>query len=92
MQHIIRSFPTAKVVVILCPNVDLKDERQTEEFNNNLSLYNESLIKISNEYGATYIDTNPLLKDLDGYHEDDGLHINELAYVRVIQKISEIVK
>lgn len=92
MQYMIRSFPTAKVVVMLCPAVNLKDESQTKEFNNSLSLYNKSLIKICNEYGATYIDANLLLKDLDSYHEDDGLHINKLAYDRIIQKISEIVK
>lgn len=92
MERMIRAFTKSKVIVLLCPKVALESPEQTKEFNDSLELYNEAIRRLSSEHHAECIETDSLLKNLDNYHEDDGLHVNKAAYDLVIQAVQKIAQ
>jgi lysophospholipase L1-like esterase len=92
MQNIFNDFTNSKRIMLLCPNVNVEDADQTEEFNRLLSKYNAGLIKICEQMGIQVIDTNNLFIALDDYHIEDGVHINQAGYDLIIKKFAESVK
>ncbi|MFZ3009741.1 MAG: SGNH/GDSL hydrolase family protein [Candidatus Microsaccharimonas sp.] len=87
MEFMVRTFTKAKVIVLLCPHVSVESPEQTKEFNNSLDMYNEAIRRICDEHHAVYIDSDGLLVNLDDYHEDDGVHLNQAAYDLIIEGI-----
>lgn len=87
MEFMVRTFVKSNVIVLLCPHVSVESPEQTKEFNNNLDVYNEAIKRICDEHHAAYIDSDELLGNLDDYHEDDGVHLNQTAYDLIIEEI-----
>lgn len=92
MQFIVRVFTKTKVIVLLCPQVNLDSPEQTKVFNDSLNLYNEAIRRICDEYHAEYIEADKLLSSIHEYHDDDGLHLNKAAYDLIIQKLQQITQ
>ncbi len=91
ISFMVRAFGRTKVIVLLCPPTSLQSLEQTKEFNDNLEIYNEAIRRICRERHAQYLDAGVLLKELDDYHEDDGIHLNERAYNLIITKVAELI-
>ncbi len=91
VKSILSAFNESKILMILCPNVELEDSNQTQEYNDGLASYYGSINSMFEEAGVKIIDTNSLFYGLDNFHESDGVHFNELAYDRIIEKISTLI-
>lgn len=92
MRTILESFSKAKCVVLLCPDVQVESEEQTKEFNQRLADYNEASSELCESYSASIIDANELFKNLDDYHMEDGVHINQAGYDLIIEQLARILK
>lgn len=91
VEKILSSFSGTKIIMLKCPDVDLHDKEQMNEFNSSLKTYYHSVENMFESVGVRVIETNILFEGLDEYHEDDGVHVNKLGYDKIIQKMSELV-
>lgn len=92
MESIFNDFGDSKRIMLLCPDVNVEDANQTEEFNRLLAEYNARLIEMCNQMDVRVIDTNNLFVALDDYHVEDGIHINQSGYDLIIGKLAELIK
>jgi len=90
-ELILKAFSNSKIIILLCPNVNLESTEHTLEYNNALRSYYRGIEESLNNFDAHCIDTNLILADMGDCHEDDGVHINGQAYDRIILKLGELI-
>jgi len=90
-ESILQVFSASKIIMLLCPDVHVRQLSQTQQYNERLKTYYQSVQAIFEKYEVKCIDTNNILKGTGDYHESDGVHFNQLAYDKVITRISELI-
>ena len=89
MNKIVDTFKGSKVILFPCPT-----ERESKS--GDLKPYNEVLKKISKNKKIGIIDSEKvygdLLKKNQNYHEEDGIHFNDLGYETLTKEIINKIK
>lgn len=89
MQTIFEAFKDSRKLVLICPDVQLNDPVQTDEFNTALHEYSQALQALMNDETFKVVDANEVLAPLSGdYHAEDGLHMNEAAYELLLKQFA----
>ena len=96
LTAIIQSFAGSKVILFPCPPVhDPIDPLDAKNFNNLLSQYNEAINKIAAKTNADVLDSTSVYVELtekgEGYHLDDGIHLNTKGYHVFIEELSKLI-
>ncbi len=92
MRKIFEAFPDSKKILLVSPDVKLADPLQTKDFNYSLHEYRDAQISICNELNVMVVDGNEVVETLgEEYHEDDGVHMNKAAYIRVIEAFAKTI-
>lgn len=94
---IVQSFSSSKIILFPCPPVyDPKDPEGTKSFNDILNKYNEAIKDIAIKTDSEIIDSETvygqLLKQGENYHLEDGLHLNDLGYQKLIESLARLIK
>jgi lysophospholipase L1-like esterase len=93
MRKIFEAFPNSAKILLISPDVKLADPLQTDEFNTSLHEYHDAQVSLCNELNVTVISGNEVVRPLgNDYHEDDGVHMNDAAYIRVIEAFAGTIK
>lgn len=67
-----------------------------KNFNDILTQYNAVVKNIATRTNSDFIDSETvygkLLEKGENYHIEDGLHLNELGYKKLIEELSRLIK
>lgn len=96
LTAIIKSFSESKVILFPCPPVhDPIDPADPKNFNNLLSQYNEAINNIAVKTNADVLGSTSVYVDLtekgEGYHVDDGIHLNIKGYHVFIDQLAKLI-
>lgn len=91
VKLMLSAFAESKILMVQCPNVELKDPIQTQQYNNGLLLRYGHVKDLFDEAGVAVIDTNTLFAEMEDYHESDGVHFNNEAYDILVNRIAKII-
>lgn len=97
LVSIIKSFTGSKIILFPCPPVyDPNDPMETKKFNDVLVEYNAAIKNIAKELSVDFIDSEAvygkLLEKGEIYHLEDGLHLNNVGYQRLIDEFTRLIK
>ena len=97
LNSIIKSFSGSKIILFPCPPVyDPNDLVGTKKFNNILLQYNNVIKEIAVKSNSDLIDSETIYGDLlekgENYHIEDGLHLNDLGYQKLIEELLRYIK
>ncbi|MDE6594613.1 MAG: hypothetical protein K2K44_01230 [Oscillospiraceae bacterium] len=89
--------PNAMIVLVSIPPVTAQHESEKPEKIENITKYNEHILKLADEKSISFVNIFPLLQDSDGYlaadyAENDGLHLKAAAYPVVMSAIQSAVE
>ncbi len=92
MRKIFEAFPDSVKILLVSPDVKLVDPVQTQQFNSSLHEYRDAQKALCDELNVSIIVGNEAVESLgDEYHETDGVHMNEAAYLRVIEVLANTI-
>ncbi len=94
---IIKSFSGSKIILFPCPPVyDPNDPAETKNFNEILAQYNSVIKDIATKTNSEFINVitiyGELLRKGENYHIEDGLHLNDLGYQKLIEELIKFIK
>jgi lysophospholipase L1-like esterase len=93
MKHIFEAFPESHKLLFTSPDVAVADPAQTEAYNTAIHRYRASLKPMCDELQVTVVDGGQIIAPLgEAYHEDDGVHMNQAAYVKVIGALADTIR
>lgn len=97
LVFIIKSFVGSKVILFPCPPVyDPGDPVETKNFNDILVQYNTVIKNIAKETNTGLIDSEnvygELLEKGENYHIEDGLHLNDVGYKKLVEQLAKLIK
>jgi lysophospholipase L1-like esterase len=92
MRTIFEAFPHSAKIIFTSPDVAVADPGQTREYNNSIHEYRHALTKICDELGVAIVDGNMVIRPQGGdYHEEDGVHMNDIAYLDVVNAFAKTI-
>lgn len=85
LEGIVKAFVGSQVILLLCPPAyDPADPVGTKDFNDKIFRYNARARAVAERAGAKVVDSekifSPYLDRGENYHDEDGLHLNDLGY------------
>lgn len=94
---IIQSFIGSKIILFPCPPVyDPNNPVETKKFNDVLSQYNSVIKDTAVKTNSSFIDSatiyGELLEKGDNYHTEDGLHLDDFGYQKLIAELAKLIK
>ncbi len=96
MISIIDSFKGSKIILLPCPPGFDEDPKELERWNKQITPYNEVLKKVAKNKKVNIIDSEeiyrPLLERGENYHEEGGIHMNDLGYETLTKEIIGKIK
>ena len=96
VKKIIDIFAGSSVIVLLPPPIhEERQEPGRNRSNETIEKYANSIKKLLDEEGVAYIDSAIFQRMFDSgvdYHEEDGIHFNDLGYETVINEIASFLK
>ena len=97
LTSIIQAFADSKVILFPCPPVyDPSDPAETKNFNKVLIQYNAIIKDIAIKTNSELINSENVYGELldkdEKYHIEDGLHLNNLGYQRLIEELIKLIK
>ncbi len=92
MRKIFEAFPESAKLMLLSPDVAVADPEQTREYNSLLHEYQTDLRPICQELGVDVVEASQVLASLNGdIHVEDGVHMNDQAYAKVIEALAQAI-
>ena len=97
LLSIIKAFNHSKIILFPCPPVhDPSDPVETKDYNNLLIKYNEVVKDVALKTASEFIDSQTIFGELlskgENYHIEDGLHLNNLGYQKLIEELAKLIK
>lgn len=96
LLSIIQSFTGSKIILFPCPPVyDPNDLDKSKTFNDILVQYNAKIEDIALSTNSKFIDSETvygeLLDNNEDYHLEDGVHLNNLGYQKLIEELAKLL-
>lgn len=90
---IITSFKGSNIILFPCPPVnDPNDVVGTKEYNELLTVYNNTIITVAQKMHVQCIDSvtvyGRLMQAGENYHIEDGLHLNDVGYQMLLHELT----
>ncbi len=96
LAAIIKAFSGAKAILFPCPPVIDEDPQEAKQFNDSLIGYNQAMKDLARETDSSFIDSETIYgamaKQGEEYHLEDGLHLNEVGYDKLVEELAKIIK
>lgn len=94
---IIKSFSGSKIILFPCPPVhDPNDPIETKNYNDLLVQYNKVVKDVALKTDSGFIDSQTIFGELlnkgENYHIEDGLHLNNLGYQKLLEELAKLIK